>query len=395
MNSSLRSLGIAFLGIAVLLVPALPAATADAPTAVAAPAKVKRTEPTTCLATAITPGATGRARYVWQRVRKAGFAPAAAAGVVAYLDQASTIAPQALNRVAKRAGIAQWPQPRWAAYVAHTEAKGLNRWSFRRQINWLLDEMTATTGTFNIEKFKVRTDAVKAALVLNRKFLPISSDLQATRGALTAKAAGWFRVLAPMVVAPKSAAYTYGSRTSCAPPNVSLERCPMVPNSFKEYFANSTGFTWDDMSPSAQLMSRCAYIRFPHIRMHGTYNGHMPVWSQAIDFMMPSGCVNSSSGSYTRSAADRKVGNRLARYMFSNHERFNIDYLIWQDSLRNPIEHSDENVWAPIADWRDDGYNNGDCTNTHFDHVHVSTYADSLAASTQKTPGLNPDGKPW
>lgn len=356
---------------------------------------MKRTEPGACLATAITPGANGRARYVWQRLRNAGYAPGAAAGVVGYLDQVSTIAPQALNRVGKRAGVAQWPRDRWDAYVAATEAKGQNRWSFRRQINWLLEEMAAGTGSFNNERFKLRTNPHKSAQVFNRKFLAIGGAPETTRGPLSAKADGWYRVLGPTVLSTKSAAYTYGSRTSCAPPNVSLERCPMVPDSFKEYFANSTGFSWDDMSASAQLMSRCAYIRFPHIRMHGTYNGHMPVWSQAIDFMMPEGCVTSSSGSYTRSKADLRVGHRLAHYMFDNHERFNIDYIIWQDSLRNPIEHSEENTWAPIGNWRDDGYNNGDCTNTHFDHVHVSNYADTLAASTQKVPGLNPDGKPW
>lgn len=396
MNSSLRSLGIAFLGIAVLLVPALPAATADAPAVVAAPAKVKRTEPATCLATAITPGAKSRARYVWQRLRNAGYEPGAAAGVVGYLDQVSTIAPQAFNGVGKRYGVAQWPSDRWQAYVSTIEAAGENRWSFRRQVNWMLDEMAAVgVREFNAERFKLRTNPSKAAQVFNRKFLAISTDYESVRAPLAAKAEGWYRILGPTVLSTKSAAYTYGSRLSCAPPNVSLERCPMVPDSFKEYFADSTGFTWDDMSASAQLMSRCAYIRFPHIKMHGTYNGHMPVWSQAIDFMMPSGCETSSSGSYTRTETDLRVGNRLARYMFENHERFNIDYIIWQDSLRNPIERSEENTWAPIADWRNDGYNNGDCTNTHFDHVHVSTYADTLAASTGKVPGLNPDGQPW
>jgi hypothetical protein len=170
----------------------------------------------------------------------------------------------------------------------------------------------------------------------------------------------------------------------------------MVPDSFKTYFANFTGFSWDEMSPSAKLMSRCVYIRFPHITNHGTYNGHSPVWSQAIDFMMPQGCETGSDGSYTRNRMDRAVGDRLARYLFQRAERLNIDYLIWQDSIRNPGERSYEDVWAPIGNWRNDSYNNGDCTNTHFDHVHVSVYADILAASTTAPPpALNPDGEPW
>ena len=54
---------------------------------------------------------------------------------------------------------------------------------------------------------------------------------------------------------------------------------------YKSYFPEDfTGFDWNEMSENARKTSRCAYTHFPLIQMQGTYNGHMPVWSQAIDF---------------------------------------------------------------------------------------------------------------
>ena len=393
-NRRTRKVAVALAGAAMLLIPTLPGALAESPVTAAAPAK-KRTAPTTCVATAVSPGAGARARYVWKRLVNAGYSTAAAAGVVGYLDEVSAVAPHAISRANNRVGVAQWPADRWADFIAITEEKGQNRWDFKKQVNFLLDEMAGEATELNNDKFKVRVNPRKAARVFNRDYLPIGTDPAAVKEALGLKADGWFRMLGSSRLSTQSDAVTYGGSTQCAPAEVDLDRCPMVPDSFKKYFANSTGFTWDDMSASAQLMSRCAYIRFPHIKMHGTYNGHMPVWSQAIDFMMPKGCVDDSSGPRTRSETDLHVGSRLAKYLFENHKRLNIDYMIWQDSLRNPGERSYENEWAPIADWRDDGYNNGNCTNTHFDHVHVSVYPDVLSAGGTPPSGLNPDGEPW
>ena len=56
--------------------------------AVAAPAKRKPGTSTgvVCSADTITPLSTPRARYVWTQLRKAGYSPAASAGVVGLLD---------------------------------------------------------------------------------------------------------------------------------------------------------------------------------------------------------------------------------------------------------------------------------------------------------------------
>jgi hypothetical protein len=62
----------------------------------------------------------------------------------------------------------------------------------------------------------------------------------------------------------------------------------------------------------------------------------------------------------------------LAQYLLRRGERFSLDYVIWQDRARNPGSEHDEDPFAPIETWREDTYNNGDCTYTHFDHVHMS-----------------------
>ncbi len=140
------------------------------------------------------------------------------------------------------------------------------------------------------------------------------------------------------------------------------------------------------------MMTRCVYTNFPNIQSHGTYNGHSPNWSQAIDFFMPSGCTYRNGRAVTRSSVDLVVGKRLTRYLIINANKVGLDYLIFQDHIRNPDERAGERYWRRVSQWRQDNYNNGDCVNTHFDHVHASIYSGGWAAS--RVPALNPDGKP-
>ena len=65
--------------------------------------------------------------------------------------------------------------------------------------------------------------------------------------------------------------------------------------------------------------------------------------------MMPSGCERLEAGQLPCSPAERRMGGRLARYLFVNNERLGIDYLIWQDHIRNPGEHADENAWRTVG----------------------------------------------
>lgn len=347
--------------------------TAPAATAAGTAAPTQRaisTKPV-CSTTTATPGVTKRARYVWKRLRAAGYSAAASAGVLGNLDHLSAISPTAVALTGSSAGLVRWTTPRWREYKAWAANRTVNPWTLSAQTTYLLYEMASDPGTFDHDKFQAKGRARNAAVYFHENFrrtIDSPATVDATRGA---KASQWYQTLAATPgqfnVSDNS---TYGLLVACDPPNATLDACPAVPLTFQATFGRWTGLTWTGLSANAQRMSRCVYAHFPRISIHGTYYGHMPDWQHAIDFMMPGGCRNSPMRTTTE--ADFKLGSRLARYLFVNGKTFGIDYLIWQDRLRNPVDHSDENGWAPVSQWRRDNYNNGNCTNTHFDHVHAS-----------------------
>jgi len=151
--------------------------------------------------------------------------------------------------------------------------------------------------------------------------------------------------------------------------------CPMVPDDFKASFRANTGFEWDGLSPDARLLSQCVHANFPAIKVHGTYAAHMDGWDHALDFMMPSDCSNTPTP-HTTTAEDLQLGTDLTRYLFQHIPEIGIRYMIWQDRIRGPGGASGERDWVPIDQWRQDNYNNGDCNNTHYNHVHVTVYGD-------------------
>lgn len=79
---------------------------------------------------------------------------------------------------------------------------------------------------------------------------------------------------------------------------------------------------------------------------------------------MQHGCSQVGARRRTNSAVDKRLGDRLAHYLTHNNSRLGLRYQIWQDRIRSGGRFG----------WRNDRYNNGDCTNTHYDHVHASTY---------------------
>lgn len=354
---------------------ALPSQGATAAMRVPAPAAASAP---TCAADAPTLSASPRAKYVWHRLRTDGYSAPAAAGIIATLDSWSTLSPVAVSNDGLRKGLAQWGKVRWAAYA--NGLSGANRWSLARQVTHLIGEMTAGYNGFAAARVKNTGRVALAALAFDAAFAASPGDPATLRKPLTSKGAGWLARLSPVTVkASPSDNGTYGIVVDCTPPNSSLDVCPPITAAFKESFANHTGFTWSEMSANAKRVSRCVYANFPRITLHGTYNGHMPTWSQAIDFMMPAGCTTTSTQSYTNSKADLALGTRLTRYLIDRYEPLDVDYVIWQDRLRNPVERG-ENTWLPIANWRQDNYNNGNCTNTHFDHIHMSVNSEVVAA---------------
>ncbi len=352
-----------------LVRPATAAVSVPAPSSSATPA---------CSATEPTLSVGARAKYLWHRLRTAGYSAPAAAGVIAVLDTWTAVSPVAVSGDRVRKGLALWGTVRWAAYANSLE--GGNRWSLAAQTSHLLAEMESGYNGFPAARVKNTGRVATAALAFDAAFAATPSDPSRVSSPLTSKGAGWLARLSPVTLnATPSDNGTYGIVVGCVPAAASLDICPPVTPDFKESFANHTGFTWSEMSGNAKLVSRCVYANFPRITLHGTYNGHMPTWSQAIDFMMPAGCTTTSSSSYTNSKADLALGTRLTRYLIDRYDPLNIDYVIWQDRLRNPVERG-ENTWIPITDWRQDNYNNGNCTNTHYDHIHMSVDSDVVAA---------------
>lgn len=393
MNSRIRAIALAVVTATAVLMGGL--VTTSAVAANAAPAKRKPGTSTgvVCSPDAVTPLATPRARYVWTQLRKAGYSPAASAGVVGLLDAKSGLAPMAISDDNTRFGIAQWPYVRWINHVEAIDAIGANRWGLKRQTDFLIADMATNPVEFDNEPFKLESDPAAAARLFNRTYVP-GAVTEESLASAAAKAQEWFTLLSPLPLVELDPALTNGIQVPCDPAGVSLDRCPMVPDTFKKRFAAYTGFSWNNLDKNTQMMSRCVYTNFPHIVSHGTYSGHMPRWQQALDFFMPSGCSTRGSRRFTNSRVDTVVGQRLARYLITNNNKMGVDYVIWHDHIRNPIEHSGEQYWRPVNYWRQDNYNNGDCVNTHFDHVHASTYRSSLAAGLPE-PALNPDGKPW
>lgn len=408
-----RAVTIAATAIAVLFGGLVPATTASAtdtatsveakrkagPSAKSAKGKVRRNANgeiiATCSPETATPNAFSRARYVWTQLRNAGYSPAASAGVVGVLDYRSALAPMAIAADWWGFGIAQWPGNRWKSYVDWVEADGFNRWSPKRQVMWLVQEMATNPETFDSENFKGQTDASQAARVFRQTYYLTPADEPAV-SAMGSRARQWLDQLRDLPLIELNPALTNGIQVPCEPASGALlDRCPMVPDSFKRSFASFTGFSWDRLDGNTQMMSRCVYTNFPYIQSQGTYNGHSPDWSQAIDFFMPSGCTYRDGRAVTSSSVDLAVGKRLARYLIVNAGKIGLDYIIFQDHIRNPDEHTGERYWRRVSMWRKDNYNNGDCVNTHYDHVHASTYSSGGWAASVPQPALNPDGLPW
>lgn len=368
-----------------------PAAAVPAP--VAAPEGFVSSKPA-CPTNTFTLGAAKRAKYVWKRLRAGGYSPAAAAGVLGNLDQLSAVSPTAVALDGSSAGLLRWPTPQWRFLKAWAAKRGANHWSLRAQTTFLLLHMGSNPGNFRHQAFKGMQRPRAAAQYFHNRFRRTPDKPEVVERTRGIKAEQWLYVLyhTPADASPSHNG-TYGLLLSCDPPGATLDACPATPASFRSYFARYTGLPWRGLSANARMMSRCIYTNFPRLTLHGTYNGHMPDWQHAIDFMMPDSC-RTTPYRRTNTAADLKLGTRLARYLFMNRSRFNLDYLIWQDRIRNPDDHSDENAWAPVSQWRQDNYNNGNCTNTHFDHVHASLNYSSEAGSLAAPGGSELEGTP-
>lgn len=163
--------------------------------------------------------------------------------------------------------------------------------------------------------------------------------------------------------------------------SVPLGSCDNYPAKLRANFAR-TGFSYDAMTSDAQLVIACVHGAFPGAFNPTTYAGHWGGFGRSIDFMVPGGC----SYLHTNKAEDLANGTKLTQFLSEHREELGVMYWVWQDHIRSPGYRSYEKQWVPVSQWRTDTGNNGDCTNQHFDHVHVSVYGSQATGMKTTTP---------
>lgn len=170
-----------------------------------------------------------------------------------------------------------------------------------------------------------------------------------------------------------------------------LGSCDNYPAKLQAKFqSDSQGHAYRSMLPDAQLVIACVYAAFGAKIVPKTYSGHWGGFQQSIDFHIPGSCSD-NGGPHTNTEEGLRLGTELTKFLSDYQKQMGVMYFQWQDHIRNPSSHSDEKQWVPISQWRVDNYNNGGCTNTHFDHVHTSVIGN--AATGMKTAAPTPTEK--
>jgi len=85
----------------------------------------------------------------------------------------------------------------------------------------------------------------------------------------------------------------------------------------------------------------------------GTYEGHDPTASRALDFMQSTGGKLPSDGGAR--------GDKLAAFALANFTKYRLMYVIWEQKINS----NDGRGWRQMSD-------RGSITQNHYDHVHVS-----------------------
>lgn len=103
--------------------------------------------------------------------------------------------------------------------------------------------------------------------------------------------------------------------------------------------------------PHVQLFCD-AVERATGVKSFGTYVGHDPNASQAVDIHVP---------------LRGELGDRVAQFAIQHGKRYGIRYIIWNHRIWNEEIGA---FWRHMAD-------RGDPTQNHEDHAHISFYADA------------------
>ena len=129
------------------------------------------------------------------------------------------------------------------------------------------------------------------------------------------------------------------------------------------------------LTPDALLVTRCVAQQFRQITTIGTYTGHDPDLTRAVDIMIPS----------YASATGKALGLQVRDWVRAHAAELGVDYLIWN-----------EQIWSTKRareGWRQCGtpaapgcYTGADDSASHRNHVHVSVFG-SNSVEYAKTHG--------
>ncbi len=113
----------------------------------------------------------------------------------------------------------------------------------------------------------------------------------------------------------------------------------------------------DVLTPDGLLVLRCVAAQFPSVDDIGTYVGHQPDQTRAVDVMIPG--WQTSSG--------KALGNQIAAWIRSHGRELGVQYVIWDGRIWNVERDSDGwRVYFAVG--------SSDPNQSHANHVHVSVY---------------------
>lgn len=113
----------------------------------------------------------------------------------------------------------------------------------------------------------------------------------------------------------------------------------------------------DVLTPDGLLVLRCVAKQFPAIQDIGTYPGHDPDESRAVDIMIPG----------WDTASGRELGNQIAKWVKDHQTELGVHYIVWHGQIWN-IERDGEG-WRRYFD-----ADNPNPNRSHNNHVHVSVW---------------------
>jgi hypothetical protein len=120
----------------------------------------------------------------------------------------------------------------------------------------------------------------------------------------------------------------------------------------------------NNWQPNAMKAAKVAIAGWgQYIASIGTYQGHMPSIGLATDIMVGDMNYSNCTSPHIQKFWD------MAYFFQMYYRQFGIDYIIFRDRIWS---HAGDGPSVPKKFTRVDNRNNGDCTNHHGDHIHIS-----------------------